>query len=85
METKDLPKYAQKALARLNGGFYLVRTSSSTEEAAAKGGGYLYTMEPGGKPFPTKSASILIESGALVPREDGLMPGMSQTFSIDAD
>lgn len=85
MEVNELPKYAQKALGRLRAGVLLCRTSAQTEEAMTKGGGYLYTLEPGGKKFPSASAKLLIDHGLVRPREDGLLPGASQTFEVHAN
>lgn len=78
-ETK-LPHYARKALDKIKAGQVLVRTSSSTDEAVAKGGGYLYSMHPSGKKFPVASGRLLVEEGYLQPQNDGLLAEVSQTF-----
>lgn len=76
---KDLPHYARKAFARL-GNRRLIRTSSNTEEALSKGGGFLYSLDPGGKAFPAASAKLLIDTGFLSPANDGLLAEVSQTY-----
>lgn len=84
LKYEELPveaKVAWKAIPRLNGKT-LLRTSSTTDEARTEGGGYLYTTEPDHRPFPTISARVLIERGWVEPADDGLFPGMSQTFRV---
>ena len=81
MTEEELPHYAKKALARIRSGKLLVRTSSDTDEAVTKGGGYLYSTHPDGRRFPPASAKLLIDSGLLRPSGDGLLAEVSQTFS----
>lgn len=84
-ELRYLPQAAQKAFERLRGGVLLLRTSSKTEEAVERGGGFLYSIEPGGRKFPTASGRLLIEGGFLTPRGDGLLDEISQTFIARED
>lgn len=70
------PRYAEKALKRLDGGRVLVR------HIQPEAGGYLYSIEPGGRPFPKKSGDYLTNSNLLAPSDDGLFPGHSQTFRV---
>lgn len=70
---KQLPRLAKRLLCREH---------SATEEAADRGGGFVYFTEPDHKPFPTGAARLLIEKGYVQPREDGLFVGMSQTFEV---
>lgn len=78
----QLPKSTQRAYERLTPGSVLCRTVSGTEEAVERGGGYLYTTEPGGRKFPTASGRELIDAGLLSPRHDGLIDDVSQTFEV---
>ncbi len=82
-ETK-LPHYARKALGRIKSGKVLVRTSSDTDEAITKGGGYLYSTHPDGKKFPPGSGRMLIDGGYVEPNGDGLFAEVSQTFHAAA-
>jgi hypothetical protein len=80
-EEERLPHYAKKALARLRDKrLTLIRTSSDTDEAVTKGGGFLYSTHPDGKRFPPASAKLLIDDGFLEPQGDGLLSEVSQTF-----
>jgi len=47
-----LPAFAQRALGRLDPSVLLIRTSSDSDEAVQRGGGFLYSIEPGGRKFP---------------------------------
>ena len=77
----ELPHYAKKALDRLSaGGRVLCRTSSDTDEALTKGGGFLWFTEPDHKAFPPASAVLLLNGGFLIANDDGLLDGVSQTF-----
>lgn len=77
----DLPVFARKALSRLDAADLLIRTSSDTDEAVLKGGGgFLYTVHPGGRKFPTASGKLLIEAGYVTSQGDGLLTEVSQTF-----
>ena len=80
-----LPHYAKKALARLQSGRILCRTSSDTEEAVSKGRGFLFFTEPDHRPFPPASAVLLIDGGFVRPQNDGLFEGISQTFVVAAN
>lgn len=82
MTPDELPKFAQKAYARLRPGVVLCRTSADSDEAVLKGGGFLYTTEPGGKKFPTASAKLLIDNGLVASRHDGLLDEIAQTFEV---
>lgn len=78
-----LPHYAVRALSRLERpGVVLCRTSSDTDEAITKGGGFQWFTEPDHKAFPPASAVLLLERGLLSPRNDGLLEGVSQTFEV---
>lgn len=79
-DENQLPHYAKKALARLRSGKTLCRTSSDSEEAVTKGLGFVFFTEPDHKAFPPASAVLLIKGGFVIPQEDGLLPGISQTF-----
>lgn len=83
MKPEELPTYARKAYDRLSAGdFVLVRTSSASDEAVEKGGGFLFSTEPGGRKFPTASGKLLIEGGLVSPNGDGLLEEISQTFKV---
>jgi hypothetical protein len=84
MSIDQLPKFAQRAFERLRPGMLLIRTSSDSDEAVEKGGGFLYSIEPGGRKFPTASGKLLIEEGLLAPNGDGLLLEVSQTYRRDA-
>lgn len=75
-----LPHYAKKLLSRLEAGAKLCRTAADTEEAATKGGGYLYFTTPDNRKASPASSKLLIEAGAVQPLNDGLFEGSSQTF-----
>jgi hypothetical protein len=45
----------------------------------------IYWLEPGGSPVWPRLAEKMIEDGALIPEEDGLLPGASQTYRLDKD
>lgn len=81
-EEEALPHYAKKALARLRTGKVLCRTSSDSDEAITKGAGFLFFTEPDHRAFPPASAVLLIKGGFVTPQEDGLLPGISQTFMV---
>lgn len=72
---KMLPRVKSKTLCR---------QASDTEEAVSDGGGYVYFLEPGHRPFPPVSGRLLIEHGYLRGQNDGLFDGMSQTFVVAA-
>lgn len=78
----ELPHYAKRLLARLADGRKLCRTAADTEEATAKGGGYLYFTAPDNRRASPASSKLLIETGAVVPLNDGLFDGSSQTFVV---
>lgn len=81
-EEPKLPHYAKRALERLKAGRTLCRTSSDTDEAVIKGGGFIWFTEPDHKPFPPASAVLLLKEGYLTPQNDGLLAGISQTFTV---
>jgi len=83
-EVEKLPKFAQRAFERLQPGMLLIRTSSDSDEAVEKGGGFLYSIEPGGRKFPTASGKMLIDEGLLAPNGDGLIAEVSQTYRREA-
>lgn len=70
---------AMELLTKLRGKT-LCREFSQLPEAQADG--FLYFTEPDHKAFPGGAARILIAEGHLVPREDGLFAGISQTFEV---
>ena len=81
--TDALPHYAEKAKQRLLlSEELLCRTVSDTEEALERGEGFLYFTHPTGKKFPTRSGAILIATGEVTSRGDGLFDGLGQTFEI---
>jgi hypothetical protein len=85
MKLDELPSYARKAYDRLAAGsLVLVRTSNDSDEAVLKGGGFLFSTEPGGRKFPTASAKMLIDNGLVEPNGDGLLAEVSQTFHVAA-
>lgn len=79
-EDSALPHYAKKLLARIEAGARLCRTAADTDEAVSKGGGYLYFTAPDNRKASPASSKLLIEAGAVVPVNDGLFEGSSQTF-----
>jgi hypothetical protein len=76
----EMPKRVQQAYERLSSSERLIRTSSDSEEAVARGGGFLYSVDPGGKKFPTGSGKALVEAGIVEPAGDGLLAEVSQTY-----
>lgn len=75
------PPYTRALLARLRGRV-LYRTCSRSQEAK-KGGGFLYSIHPGGRPAAPYSCLMLIRAGILVPQDDGV-PDLTttQTFIL---
>lgn len=80
MNPDELPHYAKKVLAKIGVADLVIRTSSDTDDAVLKGGGFLYSLHPGGKPLSPASTRMLIEGGILVPAGDGLLDDVSQTY-----
>ncbi len=74
-------RQALKLLPRLVGKT-LCRTASADTEAVERGGGYLYFTRPDNRPFPPTAGRLLIEQGHLVPLDDGLLAGVSQSFMV---
>jgi len=72
--------WSEKALNRLNGRT-LVRQASHTDEAITRGGGYTYYTLEDGKRYPTATARKLIADGYVEPKNDGLIPEVSQTYT----
>src|SRR5690606_24232145 len=70
-------RLAMEMLPKLRGKT-LCRQFSQLPEAQADGS--IYFIEPDHKIFPGPQARILIAEGHLIPHEDGLFAGMSQTF-----
>lgn len=86
MDVDDLPFHARKAFDRLaTNHLTLLRTSSASDEAVLKGGGFLFSTEPGGRKFPTASGKLLIDKGLVRPNADGLLPEVAQTFTVAPD
>ncbi len=81
-EEAQLPHYAKRLLARLQSGQVLCRTSADTDEAVTKGGGYLYFTTPDNRKASPASSKLLIDAGAVVPMNDGLFEGSSQTYVV---
>jgi len=85
-EVDDLPHYAKRLLDKVRSNNYtVIRTSSDTDEAMTKGGGYLYSAHPGGRKLSPASCRLLIETGVLAPAGDGLLAEVSQTFRVAAN
>jgi len=72
-------------LERLRRGAVLCRAVSTTDEATAKGGGFVYFTHPDNKPVPSGTGRRLVQSGAVVANGDGLLDGWSQTFILNRD
>lgn len=85
MQNEEHPKHVLKALSRLAGGKTLRRTFSTSEEAQEKGGGYLYSLYPGDRKFPTVSGFYIVENGLVKSNNDGLFSDTPQTFSLAAE
>ncbi|KAB0539848.1 hypothetical protein HNQ68_003372 [Pseudochrobactrum saccharolyticum] len=76
-----IPHYAKPVLSRLRQGGALVRQSSTSEEATAKGNGYIYFTHPDGKTVGAASALWLIANEIVQPAGDDLFGG-SQTYRV---
>lgn len=63
-----------------NAGEELCRQASGSEEAIKKGGGFVYFLKRSGKEMSPVSSRFLIENGLVEGDEDGLFPGLEQSF-----
>lgn len=78
---RKLHKNIVVAFARLvRAGEALCRQASATEEAVKAGGGFVYFMKNCGKEMLPSSSRFLIENGLVEGEQDGLFPGLEQTF-----
>jgi hypothetical protein len=81
-EELKIPHFVKPALTRLSqGGGALVRQSSTSEEAAVKGNGYIYFTHPDGKAVSFASALWLIANAMVIPSGDDLFGG-TQTYRV---
>lgn len=81
MNDLKIPHYVQRGLTRL-GNRLLISTASHSEEAEAKGGGFLYSTHPDGRKFPAATARVIIDHDLVEPLRDGLLDGCSQTYRL---
>ncbi|SNZ21695.1 hypothetical protein [Cohaesibacter gelatinilyticus] len=82
MKENSHPKHVLRALERLKNGNTLRRSYSTSEEAQIRGGGYLYSLYPGDRKFPTVSGRYIVEHGLVESNKDGLFGDTPQTFSL---
>lgn len=74
---KKVPKRIANLLNKMARGGRLVKTTS---EMTKRDVGVYYTLEPSGGQVPETTAVLAIQLGYLVPVEDGLFRGCSQTY-----
>lgn len=80
-DADKLSKPAARLLSRIGSGL-LVKQYVQDDRVTS---GVMWCIEPGAKAAPPEDAEELIRKGRLQPRNDGLFPGESQTYSADQD
>jgi hypothetical protein len=73
---------ALRLLPKLKGKTVCRQVLTPEAEGTGPGDGFSYFTEPDHKFLSAPLARLLISTGRLVPQEDGLFPGMSQTFRV---
>lgn len=76
-----VPRRIERLLAAMRSGETLCRTITQGRDGAV----IAYHFEPSGRHAPNASCETAIRLGLVTPNDDGVLPGMSQTWRARED